>query len=196
MALLAAPFFEREVEAVARELIGAEIRLGAVVLRITETEAYGGPDDSASHARAGRTERNAVMWGPPGRVYVYLCYGIHQMLNLVTGPAGEAGAVLIRACEPLAGLEIVRRRRGGRRGVELLAGPGRVGAALGLDTGWSHHDACRPGGMELHRPTRPAAELLAGPRVGVSFASAADRAAPRRFAEADTIWISRKTSSS
>ncbi|MBK9797229.1 MAG: DNA-3-methyladenine glycosylase [Holophagaceae bacterium] len=95
----------------ARALLGQRLACGNVILRITEVEAYGGPEDSASHARHGRTARNAPMWGPPGRAYLYFCYGMHWMLNVVTGPEGEASAVLIRGAEVLAGLEMALGRR-------------------------------------------------------------------------------------
>ena len=188
--LLSRHFFERDVESVASSLIGAEIRLGGVSLRITETEAYGGSDDSASHARFGRTERNAPMWGGAGRVYVYLCYGIHHMLNFVTGRSGTAGAVLIRSCEPIEGIDLIRERRGARNGTELLAGPGRVGEALGLDVGWSNHDACARGGLEVHAGRAPE-RILVGPRVGVSYAEERDQNQRRRYADGATTWISR-----
>jgi DNA-3-methyladenine glycosylase len=141
----------------------------------------------------GRTERNAPMWGPPGRAYVYLCYGIHQMLNVVTGPDGEGAAVLIRGAEVLAGHETVAERRGGRTGAGSLAGPGKVGAALGLDTSWSHHDLLAPGGLELRRGA-PVDEVLSGPRVGIGYASAEHQAAPWRLAVADSDQVSHRRS--
>ena len=82
-------FYARSVEEVARDLLGRSVHRAGVVLRITEVEAYGGPEDSASHARFLHTPRNAPMWGPPGRAYVYLCYGLHRMLNVVARPEGQ-----------------------------------------------------------------------------------------------------------
>ena len=161
-----------------------------VVLRITEVEAYLGPADTAAHTAKGRTPRNAPMWGPPGRAYVYLCYGLHHMLNLVAGPEGAGAAVLIRSCEPVEGLDTVRRRRGGREGPVLLSGPGKVGAALALDTSWSHHDLTVPGGLELHEGAAADAVRI-GERIGIDYASAEDRAALLRFAIRDTRWVSR-----
>src|SRR5688572_26549600 len=102
--LLPQSFYARDALVVAEELLGQHIHCGGVVLRITEVEAYRHPDDSASHCRMGRTPRNAPMWGPPGHAYVYLCYGIHSMLNFVTDREGEGAAVLIRSCEPVRGL--------------------------------------------------------------------------------------------
>ncbi len=188
MSLLPQAFYARDALDVARDLLGRRLRLGDIVLRITETEAYRWPGDTANHCRAGRTARNAPMWGPPGHAYVYVCYGIHPMLNLVTGPEGDGAAVLVRACEPLAGLDLVRQRRRGLDGPALLDGPGKVGAALALDTTWSHHPLFEPGGLEvLDGPTPPA--ILAGPRVGIGYASPEDQAAPWRLAAADTRWV-------
>jgi DNA-3-methyladenine glycosylase len=192
-AILPQAFYARDTLVVARELLGKWIRREGVTLRITEVEAYP-PDDSASHCRMGRTERNAPMWGPPGHAYVYLCYGVHQMLNVVSEPEGAGAAVLIRACEPVEGLaEIVRRRggvtpRGRSPSPTLLAGPGKVGQALGLDTGWSRHALFRAGGLTIHEAPAPAA-ILAGPRVGIDYAAPADQAAPRRLAIADCPWV-------
>lgn len=178
---------------VARELIGRTLRRDAVVLRVTETEAYKWPPDTACHAKAGRTPRTEPLFGPAGHAYVYLCYGIHNLLNLVTGEDGQAQAVLIRACEPVAGLEVVEQRRGGRRGPSLLDGPGKVGQALGLDTSWSHHDVTLGGGLEVGPGVDPAG-LLAGPRVGIDYALPEHRELPWRFAEADSRWVGhRKT---
>jgi DNA-3-methyladenine glycosylase len=129
--LLSRQFYARDALEVARDLLGQEIWHGDVGLRITEVEAYRYPDDTANHCRAGFTTRNAPMWGPPGHAYVYLCYGLHQMLNLVTNRDGEGAAVLIRSCEPIAGHRTIRRRRGGKEGPVLLTGPGKVGQALG-----------------------------------------------------------------
>jgi DNA-3-methyladenine glycosylase len=186
--LLERPFFIRPGAEVARDLLGCLLVRGSVALRITEVEAYLGPEDSASHARFGRTARNAPMWEAGGLAYVYLCYGVHWMLNVVTGEEGRASAVLIRACEPVAGLPVIRRRRGmTSEGPALLAGPGKVAQALGLDASYSGHALFAPGGLELRAGT-PVAAPLAGPRVGIGYAAAADRDAPLRFA-ADSPWV-------
>ena len=186
-------FFARDALIVARELLGKELRHGAVRLRITEVEAYRSPDDTANHCRAGRTARNAPMWGPPGHAYVYLCYGLHQMLNLVTGRTGEGEAVLIRACEPLAGLATIQKRRGQKNGPVLLTGPGKVGAALALDQSFNHHPLYRRGGLTV-REGPPPASVLSGPRVGIDYASEADRQALYRLACGDTRWVSARSS--
>ncbi len=120
---------------------------------------------------------------------MYVCYGIHQMLNLVTDVDGVGAAVLIRAAEPISGLEVVRSRRGNRRGPVLLTGPGKVGAALALDTGWSHHPVFEAGGLEC-RVGSPVVAVVEGPRVGIEYASPTDRAALLRFAAADSSWVS------
>lgn len=179
--LLPPSFYRRPVEAVARELLGQRLVHGGVVLRITEVEAYAGPGDSASHARHGRTARNAVMWGPGGHAYLYLCYGLHWMLNVSTGPADEAAAVLIRGAEVEAGLEAVLVRRGLVRPVKgLLAGPGKVGQALALDRGFDGMALFRAGGLELREGPSPE-RIEASPRVGIGFATADDQARPWRF---------------
>lgn len=183
-------FYARDALVVARDLLGKLIEREAVVLRITEVEAYRWPDDTANHCRMGRTERNAVMWGPPGLAYVYLCYGMHNMLNLVTGAEGEGAAVLIRACEPVAGVaEILARRKATKVRPALLTGPGKVGQALGLDRQWSYHPLFEAGGLCVH-DAPPVREIVAGPRVGIDYASAADREAPWRLAVAGTGFVS------
>jgi len=183
-------FYERDTLVVARELLGKRLRHGEVVLGITEVEAYCGPDDSASHSRMGRTQRNAPMWGPGGRAYVYLCYGLHQMLNIVTEREGRGAAVLIRACEPVAGLETIRARRRGLSGPEALAGPGRVAAALGIDRSFNDHPLYRAGGVEL-LDGPPPQQVLVGPRVGIDYATPSDCRRPWRFALAGSRWVSR-----
>jgi DNA-3-methyladenine glycosylase len=141
---LPAAFYARDTVTVARELLGCVLSStvdGVTVTgRIVETEAYLGVDDAGSHAATrGITARNSVMYGPPGRAYVYFTYGSHYMLNAVTEPEGTAGAVLIRALEPLAGIETMRlrRARGRRDGSlpplrEIADGPGKLAAALGI----------------------------------------------------------------
>ena len=186
-------FYARDVLQVAPELVGKHVRRGDVTLRITEVEAYKWPSDTACHARAGRTERTAPLWGPPGRAYVYLCYGLHQMLNIVTGLDGHAQAVLIRACEPVAGLATIRARRGGKQGPVLLTGPGKVGQALALDTSWSHHPVHRAGGLTLVDAPAPA-RIATGTRIGIDYALPEHRALPWRFAEADSRWVGHRKS--
>jgi DNA-3-methyladenine glycosylase len=179
-------FFGRDVLEVAPDLLGRHLRRDDVVLRIVEVEAYRWPGDTACHARAGRTARNDAIWGPPGRAYVYLCYGIHNLLNIVTGPDGQAQAVLVRACEPVAGHATIAARRG-RADVRSVSGPGCVGQALGLDPSWSHHPLHRAGVLEAGEPGH--APLLVGPRVGIDYAEPAHRALPWRFASAGSTAV-------
>ena len=182
-------FYFRPCAEVARDLLGRHLVRGSVTLRITEVEAYLGTEDSASHARHGRTARNSVMWEAGGLAYLYLCYGLHWMLNIVTEEEGSASAVLIRAAEPVSGLSVIKRRRGmDTEGPVLLAGPGKVGQALGLDGAFTGHALFEAGGLEL-RAGDPSARILAGPRVGIDFATERDRLAPQRFACAGTKWV-------
>ena len=133
------------------------------------------------------------MFGPPGHAYVFLCYGIHSMLNLVTDGEGEASAVLIRAAEPVEGHEVIAARRHGIVGPGSLAGPGKVGAALGLDTTWSGHPVFEPGGLTLARG-RGVDRILAGPRVGIHYATPRDQKALYRFAVAGSDSVSERRS--
>lgn len=182
-------FFARDALEVAKDLIGCHLVAGAVTVRITETEAYRDGGDTANHCRFGRTERNAAMFGPPGHAYVYLCYGLHWMLNLVTDREGIGAAVLIRSAEVLTGHELVHARRkvmgplSPLAQARLVAGPGKVGQALGLDRTFDHHPVITRGPLELHLTSdRP--ELLVGPRVGIDYAAPEHRLAPWRFADA------------
>ena len=160
-------FFSRSVHAVAPDLIGATLLFKGVGGIIVEVEAYH-HTDPAAHSFGGRTERNAVMFGPPGYAYVYRSYGIHWCLNFVCEPEGSASAVLIRALEPTRGIVAMRRRRGIENERLLCSGPGRVGEALGI-TG-AHY------GLALDRPpftliARPhEVELAVGARIGISKA--------------------------
>jgi DNA-3-methyladenine glycosylase len=179
-------FFAREPNIVARELLGCTLRHGPVGGRIVETEAYA-EDDPACHAYVGRTDRTAVIFGPPGHAYVYLSYGIHQLFNVVTEPDGLAAAVLIRALEPSDGLEHMRRRRPGRRDRELCAGPGRLTEALGIGAEHNRADLVA-GPIALHRGNgrRQAAAIVSGPRIGISKGVEL----PWRYCEAGSRWLS------
>lgn len=171
---LKSAFFDRDTREVARELVGCIISVGEVEVRILETEAYF-PGDSANHAFRGKTKRNAPMWGAPGHLYVYLCYGIHTLVNLVTEAEGRPAAVLIRAGEAVGGLEIIRARRGGR--LDLI-GPGKVGQALGLDLSWSGRALGE--GAYIRSGERPV-KIRTAPRVGIDSADPADVAALWRY---------------
>ena len=170
---------------------------GRRTARIVEVEAYIGEEDQASHARFGRTARNGVMFGPAGHAYVYLVYGMHACLNVVTEPDGSPAALLIRAVEPIEGLERMRADRVARAAANrrvtdpdraaadalriagtvdhrLASGPGLVAAAFGLDPGWTGTDLCDPGSpLRLEpRPAgrRQASSIRATPRIGIAYA--------------------------
>ncbi|CAO2040503.1 unnamed protein product [Urochloa humidicola] len=182
-------FFEVDALDLAPRLLGKFLRRDEVVLRITEVEAYR-PNDSACHGRFGITARTAPVFGPGGHAYVYLCYGLHMMLNVVADVEGVGAAVLIRSCSPVSGLKTIQRRRGQQTEKPiLLTGPGKVGQALGLSTDWSNHPLYTPGGLEVLDGPEPEG-ILAGPRVGIEYASPEHVKAPWRFAIAGTPWIS------
>jgi DNA-3-methyladenine glycosylase len=190
--LLPQSFYARDAVLVAKDLLGKLICHEEVVLRITETESYCWPNDSANHAHKGKTKRNLSMWGPAGHAYVYLCYGIHNMLNFVTNQDQEPAAVLIRSCEPIAGIEIVQKRR--QKFVttpSLLTGPGRVGQALAIDRSFSDHALFKPLGLEV-RYAPPIKDILVGPRIGIDYASFTDRNAPYRFANGKSKFVSKR----
>ena len=131
--VLSEAFYDRPVLTVARDLLGATVRHGPVSVRLTEVEAYGGVGDPASHAARGPTPRSAVMFGPPGRAYVYFVYGMHWCLNVVCEPAGSAAAVLVRAGEVVGGLDVARARAPRLADRDLARGPGRLARVLGVD---------------------------------------------------------------
>ena len=174
-AALAAGFFARPVAEVARALLGARLisTVGGVETEgvIVETEAYRGPDDPASHAatRGGRTDRNAAMFGPPGRVYVYRIYGMHWCVNVVTGAEGDPQAVLIRALDPISGEDVMRSRRGGADG--LASGPGRLCQALGITGVLYAHDLAAPPLMLRAGWAVPDGDVGISGRIGVRAAA-------------------------
>lgn len=176
-------FYGQEVDVVARALLGVTLLVDGVGGPIVETEAYDAADP-ASHSFAGRTARNAAMFGAVGHAYVYRIYGLHHCLNIVCGTPGSA--VLIRAIEPVHGLEVMHRRRGGRVAIrQLCAGPGRLCAALGVDQGL---DGASLGESPFNLlPTATDVVIVSGPRIGIT--RAAER--PRRFGIAGSPWLSR-----
>jgi DNA-3-methyladenine glycosylase len=183
---LAQAFFDRSVHAVARDLVGCRLFFDGCGGTIVETESYE-RDDPACHAYVGLTRRTEVLFGPPGRAYVYLSYGIHSLLNAVAEPEGEAAAVLIRALEPTAGLERMRKRRGARGDAELCSGPGKLTEALGI--GLEHNGADLGQHPFLLLPPGPGAapDVVAGPRVGIT--KAVER--PWRFSAVGSRFVSR-----
>ncbi|KAJ1698702.1 hypothetical protein LUZ63_007214 [Rhynchospora breviuscula] len=187
--ILPRKFFEIDSLDLAPRLLGKYLRRDDVVLQITEVEAYR-PNDSACHGRVGITPRTAPLFGPGGHAYVYLCYGMHMMLNVVADKEGVGAAVLIRSCAPISGLEEIQERRGQKTDKPiLLTGPGKVGQALGISTDWSHHPLYESGGLEILDGPEPE-NILIGPRVGIDYALPEHVSAPWRFAIADTPWIS------
>lgn len=189
LTILPKEFFLVDALNLAPRLLGKLLRRDDVVLRITEVEAYR-PNDSACHGRFGVTARTAPVFGPGGHAYVYLCYGLHMMLNVVADEVGVGAAVLIRSCAPVSGLETIQKRRGQITDKPvLLTGPGKVGQALGLSTEWSNHPFYAPGGLELLDAPEPE-NILVGPRVGIEYALPEHVNALWRFAIAGTPWIS------
>jgi DNA-3-methyladenine glycosylase len=172
------------VRTVARELVGWTLLVDGVGGVIVETEAYA-PDDPASHSFGGPTGRNAVMFGTAGRLYVYRSYGIHWCANVVCGAEGEGAAVLLRALEPVQGLELMRSRRGTDDVLLLCSGPGRLTRALAITGSHDGLDLDHPP-FELRPPHAPA-EVVTAPRVGIS------RAVERhwRYALRGSVFVSR-----
>jgi DNA-3-methyladenine glycosylase len=165
-------FFARDTLIVARELLGQRlVRLlddQRISGRIVEVEAYIGEEDKACHAASGRTERNAVMYGPAGYAYVYFIYGMHHCFNIVTEREGFPAAVLVRALEPGKGRSVMRRLRGGRDGRELTNGPAKLCYALKIDRSMNGIDLVTSRRLWLERDESvDGEEVLTGPRVGV-----------------------------
>lgn len=181
--------FGAPAHAVAQRLIGVTLWVDGVGGRIVETEAYD-QSDPASHTYGGPTTRNAAMFGPPGRAYVYRSYGLHWCINTVCREEGHGAGVLLRALEPTHGLEVMRARRGGMQDARLLcAGPGRLAQALGIDASFNHLPLNAPPFALLepapeHRRTLP---VVAGPRIGIS--KAVDM--PWRFGLQGSRYLSR-----
>ncbi len=178
MTVLPSAFYARPTLEVARDLIGKvlvhEVRGRRVSGVIVEVEAYIGESDPACHAAPGPTRRNAPLYGPPGRAYVYLNYGIHHLVNAVTEPAGRPAAILLRALEPLEGVEIMRRRRGPPRleptrldgSHDLCRGPGNLSVALGIDLRQNAADLTG-GPLRIEDHARSAPRLAWSPRIGI-----------------------------
>ena len=166
-------FFDRPVLEVAPDLLGRLVVHrtddGTVTARITEVEAYDGPNDPGSHAFRGRSKRNGTMFGPPGHVYVYFTYGMHYCMNLVCGPPGMPPGLLLRAAEITEGAELARKRRpAAKSDRELARGPARLVEALAVSRGDDGADVCGDGPLTVHHGAPPQKELIrTGPRVGL-----------------------------
>jgi DNA-3-methyladenine glycosylase len=176
-------FYNRPTLTVARELLGMRlvrlldgVRLVGIII---ETEAYIGEEDLGCHARSGRSRRNAVMYGPPGFAYVYFTYGMHWMLNAVTEPEGFPAAVLLRAIQPVDGVEIIAARRQGRD----TLGPARLTQALGIDVDFNGADLCSQDLGLWIESAAPLAEtaVLSGPRIGLYTVPEPWKSIPWRF---------------
>jgi DNA-3-methyladenine glycosylase len=180
-------FYARSVHEVARELLGCTVRHAGAAGRIVETESYH-MDEPACHAYAGVTSRSRTLFGPPGRAYVYFSYGVHSLLNAVCEEEGVGAAVLIRALEPVEGIDLMRARRGLGRVEDLSSGPGKLTQALGIGLGLNGSSLIDGPIEVLARETgaRPP-RIVLGERIGIT--KAADL--PWRFCDADSRHVSR-----
>jgi DNA-3-methyladenine glycosylase len=180
-------YYARSVVHVAHDLVGCVLRHGETAGVIVETEAYH-ELEPACHAFIGRTPRTEVLFGAPGMAYIYRSYGIHALVNAVCGEEGLGAAVLIRALEPLDGVDLMRARRGVGRDVELTNGPGKLTEALGIGLalhGTSLQDG--PIAIEPRGPGWASPSIIVGPRIGITKAIAL----PWRFCAAGSPWVSR-----
>lgn len=190
-------FFDRPTRTVARELLGCRLvrGLGNALLTgaIVETEAYIGERDLACHAKAGRTPRTEIMYGPPGFAYVYFTYGMHWMLNLVTEADGFPAAVLIRAIQPLEGIRRMQELRGGKPLSQLASGPAKLTRALGIARGENGMDCCRSGSpLTLARgEVVPPSSVVATPRIGLGQTPEPWLSKPWRFVIRGNGFVSR-----
>ena len=185
-------FYQRDTEIVARELLGALLEChtpeGIAAGRIVETEAYIGEHDLACHAAVGRTARTEPLYGPPGIAYVYFIYGMYWCVNTVTRAEDEPSAVLIRAVEPVTGIELMRQRRPhARRDVDLTNGPGKLCLALGIDGRHNRHILQRPPLVIRAGETIPDSRVTITPRIGIT--QCADW--PLRWFVSDSPYVSK-----
>jgi DNA-3-methyladenine glycosylase len=190
-AALPARFYDRDTEQVARDLLGAVLRCttptGAASGRIVETEAYLGEHDLACHAAAGLTARTMWLYGAPGTAYVYFIYGVHWCFNAVTRAVGSPSAVLVRAVEPLDGVELMRERRGEVRDRDLTNGPGKLCEALGI-TGALNGQPLRKSAIEILRGEEiPDSRVRVTPRIGITKSAEW----PLRWLVLDNAYVSK-----
>jgi DNA-3-methyladenine glycosylase len=181
-------FYDRPVLQVARDLVGCVVAHAGTSGVIVETEAYH-DSEPACHAFVGLTNRTRTLFGPPGRAYVYRSYGIHSLLNAVCEPEGVGAAVLIRALEPLGGIELMRARRGLNRVEQLCSGPGKLTQALGIELGENDTPLTGAGPVAIHpRPTAWGdVELVVSQRIGITKAVEL----PWRFCAIGSVHVSR-----
>jgi DNA-3-methyladenine glycosylase len=186
-------FYQQATLDVARQLLGKRLvrnhRRGVTVGRIVETEAYVGPEDKACHAARGRTPRTQIMFGDAGYAYVYLIYGFHHMLNIVTETVDFPAAVLIRAVEPLHGMDLMARRRGTKKLRELASGPGKLCQAFAIDRTLNGNDLCGEV-LYLEDPGEPVPRFITTPRIGIDYAGEWTQK-PFRFLIADNEFVSK-----
>ena len=167
--ILPRSFYARSTVAVARGLLGKALVHGPTAGIIVETEAYLGGEDLAAHSARGLTGRTRVIFGPPGHAYVYLIYGMYECLNLVAEPEGRPGCVLIRALQPVSGLELMRARRGAARKTEQLAnGPGKLTLALAITRAQNGADVTRGPLVVREVPRAGRVEIAVTPRIGIT----------------------------
>ncbi len=169
MPVLPRSFYARDTVVVARGLLGKILVHGETAGRIVETEAYLGGDDLAAHSAHGVTDRTRVIFGPPGHAYVYFIYGMYECLNLICEAEGKPGCVLIRALEPLEGVELMRQRRpAARKPEDLASGPGKLTLAMAITRAQNGADVTR-GSLVVREPVEPrAVDIAVTPRVGIT----------------------------
>jgi DNA-3-methyladenine glycosylase len=189
--ILKRAFYERPTIAVARELLGKVLVHGPTAGVIVETEAYLGGDDLASHSARGVTDRTRPIFGPAGHAYVYFIYGMYECLNLVAEPEGVAGCVLIRALEPVAGIELMRQRRpAARKPEDLASGPGKLTLAMAITRAQNDADVTRGALVVRDTVEQRRVEIAVTPRIGIT--KCADL--PLRFVMRGNRFVSGKTS--
>jgi DNA-3-methyladenine glycosylase len=171
-AILPRKFYDRPAIEVARDLLGKVLVHGRAMGRIVETEAYLGVQDPAAHASRGLTQRTRVLFGPPGHAYVYFIYGMYECLNLVAEPEGQPGCVLIRALEPVGGIEEMWKRRPGARSVhDLASGPGKLTLAMGITRRQNGIDVTRGELTVRCAAVEEPFEVAVTPRIGIRHAA-------------------------
>jgi DNA-3-methyladenine glycosylase len=188
MPILKRNFYRRSAVEVARDLLGKVLVHGPTAGIVVETEAYPGGDDLASHSARGITPRTRVIFGPPGHAYVYFIYGMYECLNIVAEPDGKPGCVLIRALQPVSGLDVMRHRRpAARKPTDLAGGPGKLTLAMGITRAQNGADMTRGALVVRSAGEAEAFEIAVTPRIGIR--QCADR--PLRFLIRGNPFVSR-----